>query len=119
MQVAIFTPNAPNLEAHNTTNAIINACVQAKSGESTNLMSWQVLNSDILMSELIPLGDGPYKLSVTINRPSKKALLINVDNFVDGQCAQVIIKDEKGARANYLEGTKLDYQLSDEVVLVG
>lgn len=118
MQVAIFTPNASNLKAHNTTNAIINACVQAKSGESTNLMSWQVLSSDILISELIPLGDAPYKLSVIINRPTKQALLISIDNLIDEQCAQVIIKGAKGTKVNYLEGTYLDYQLNDESVLI-
>ncbi|WP_299461175.1 hypothetical protein [uncultured Microscilla sp.] len=115
MIVAIFTPNAPHLEAHNTTTSIINACVQAKSGESMNVISWEALGPDVLIAELIPLGDGPYKLTVTINRPTKQALLINVDEFIEGQCATVIIKDEQGHTTNYLDGTQLDFQICSEL----
>lgn len=114
MQVAIFTPDASNLEAYNTTASIINACVQAKSGESMNVIRWEVLGPNTIVSELIPLGDGPYKLTLTINRPRRKNLCITITDFAEDKCVTVIIKDDQGRKVNYMDGTQLTYQLHNE-----
>lgn len=114
MQVAIFTPNASNLESSNAVTTIINACVQSKSGESMNVTHWELLGPNMIMSELIPLGDGPYKLTFSLNRPNQETLLITTPEFIEKQCATIIIKDDQGRKVNYLEGTQLSYQIHDE-----
>ena len=115
MQVAIFTPNASKLESQNAASSIINAFVQAKSGESMNVMSWHLLGPSMMVSELMPLGDGPYTLSFSLSRPDGDALFITTPEFVHSQCATVIIKDDKGRKVGYLDGTQLGCQIHNEL----